>query len=365
MQTIQTKPTVRLKPPTPFTGQTWIAEDFLRKRRFGLPAAGILLLVACMQPQPLDEAVQEVARRLSLSLENVEHVAQALVTKELLVTSLSPEVERFVTLAKEWQAYGWVEAAEYHLATSDYQFIGADEEGRSISQQRMIRYHGREEDTGRTKTYPEAAVRIPLPHPDKDLLAVVPGEAWSREHTADALDASKLSVITSLAFGQVGTIKTPQIQWNGLPAVHRTSPSGGARHPTEAYIVVINVPSLRPGWYHVAIDPPQLELIHEGGVDTASLEKLFPTSYGRAPFRVAALLILTSMFERNMWRYREPRTFRTVHMDAGHLAESVQMIAQALGAKAFIQYWAEEQAIEEHLDLHYLDEGFLMSIALG
>ncbi len=365
MQTIQTKPTVRLMPPSPLAEKTWVAEDFLLQKRFALPAPGILLLIACMQPQPIDEVIQDVAQRLSLSPERVERVVQSLLTKELLVATLSEDVRRFNEIARQWQSLGWIEAAEYHLATYNYQFLGADEEGRYLTQQRMIHYNNNEEDTNRIKTYPGASVHIPLPRPDADLLPVAPGDAWSRQVASRKFDAEMLSVIASLAFGKVGTIKTPQLQWNGQPAIHRTSPSGGARHPTEAYVVIIDVPPLQPGWYHIAIDSPQLELLHEGRVEPARLEELFPTSYGRAPFSVAAIVILTSIFERNMWRYREPRTFRTIHMDAGHLAESVQMLAQAIGVRAFIQYWANENAIEEQLGLHYLDEGFLLSIALG
>jgi SagB-type dehydrogenase family enzyme len=362
---LRTNPAVRLKSPSFLLGSKWVAEDFLQRRRFSLPEPAILLLVACMHPQPMSEVIADIAGRLALSLRSVENIINSLLDKQLLLTSLPENVRRFEEIREQWSSYGWIEAAEYHLATYDYEFVGADEEGRQASRQRMNGYSAQEEDRNRLKRYPEASVRIPLLETDSNLLPIPASIALTDKAPSRSVDSRIFATAISMAFGKIGIIKVPQLEWGGAPAIRRSSPSGGARHPTEAYVVIVNVPELKPGWYHVAIDPPELELLREGDVGASDLACIFPTSYARAPFPVAAIVILTSLFERNMYRYREPRTFRTIHMDAGHLAASLEFIARTLGVRTFVQYWANEEIIEQRLGLHALEEGFLLSVAVG
>ncbi len=61
-----------------------------------------------------------------------------------------------------------------------------------------------------------------------------------------------------------------------------------------------------------------------------------------APFTPQALIVVTAVFARNMYRYREPRTFRTVFMDVGHLLGTFEMVASALGVRSFIHHAMNE-----------------------
>lgn len=360
---IQTSPAVRIKPPSFLTGNVWLAEDFLRRRRFSLPAPAVLLLIACMRAQERKRAVQDVADRLNLSGRSVEQVADSLFDKELLVHSVSEDMQWFEQVRNDWASSNWVEAAEYHLLTYDYQFLDADVNGVDNTRQRMQDYGKAEPDLNRYKRYSEALDRVPLPEPSVDLLPVSIRDGRTDQNGSGALlNKDTLGAILAMAFGQVGTLK---IHWSGEPTVFRTSPSGGSRHPTEAYVVAIDVPGIEPGWYHVSVQPPEMELLRRDGTNRDDLMELFPSTYGRAPFPVGAIVILTSLFERNMYRYREPRTFRTIHMDAGHLADTVELIAEALGLRALVQYVANERSIEQRLSLHGLEEGYQLSVALG
>lgn len=105
--------------------------------------------------------------------------------------------------------------------------------------------------------------------------------------------------------------------------------------------------------------------MREESVDLAELAMMFPATYSRAPFQVAAIVMVTCVFERNMYRYREPRTFRTVHMDAGHLAETFELACAANGIRCFTQYANNDQAIEAKLGLKPLEEGYMLACAIG
>jgi SagB-type dehydrogenase family enzyme len=341
-------------------GDAWLAENYLRQRRYSAPGPAILLLVSCMTPQEREEVVEDVARRTGRTVSAIQSLLVPLLREELLLTRTSNDVQRFQQIRRCWADSGWSEAAEYHLLTYDYAFLGADDDGRRESRQRMLDYSGLEPDLDRTKRYEAPQARLPLPSPLAEHVTASASEVWERQVPDRELEGNSLAALLSLAFAKMGPIGT---QWNGAPLIHRSSPSGGARHPTEAYVAATNVRDLAPGWYHVAVDPPELELLRP--LDAAELAQAFPATYERAPFQVAAIVVLTSRFERNMYRYREPRTFRTVHMDAGHLAATVQILAAAFGVRSHVQYAAEETAVERALDIHPLEEGFLLSIALG
>jgi hypothetical protein len=84
-----------------------------------------------------------------------------------------------------------------------------------------------------------------------------------------------------------------------------------------------------------------------------------------APFEPEAVLVITSVFTRNMYRYREPRTFRTVFLDAGHLIATADATAGSLGISTFFHHAVNDREVERELGISYLTEGVLAAIALA
>lgn len=104
------------------------------------------------------------------------------------------------------------------------------------------------------------------------------------------------------------------------PIVLKTSPSGGARHPTDLGVIVGDgwPAPLRGSWWY---DGDRHALVRaEAGLPlTASLP----------PFGVA--FVLSSHVERAMWRYRDVRAFRPVLIDAGHVLETLDLTLHRTG----------------------------------
>ena len=80
----------------------------------------------------------------------------------------------------------------------------------------------------------------------------------------------------------------------------KTSPSGGARHPIECYVCVRRLTGVRAGLYHYAADIHALEKIRGGDLKDR-LRVGFPHSEYFA--KAAFVVILTAVFERQLWRY--------------------------------------------------------------
>jgi nitroreductase len=93
---------------------------------------------------------------------------------------------------------------------------------------------------------------------------------------------------------------------------YRTSPSGGARHPTDLGVRLgAGWPEqVRGQWWY---DPLAHALVPSGSATPEST----PTSSTDAVFTV------TSHVARAMWRYRDVRAFRPVLIEAGHVVETL------------------------------------------
>ena len=56
------------------------------------------------------------------------------------------------------------------------------------------------------------------------------------------------------------------------------------------------------------------------------------SKYDTAP---AAALVFTSLVERAMWRYRDPRSFRAILVDVGHAVMAYRRVARMLGFRTY------------------------------
>ena len=93
----------------------------------------------------------------------------------------------------------------------------------------------------------------------------------------------------------------------------KTSPSGGARHSLEAYVVARNVAGLPPGMYHY--DAATHELVHLGeGIPQERLCHVLASQ--RWFLGAGAFVVMSAVFERAMWRYPSSRVYRAILAEA-------------------------------------------------
>jgi hypothetical protein len=102
----------------------------------------------------------------------------------------------------------------------------------------------------------------------------------------------------------------------------------------------------------------------QDGIELAEIQSIFPGPL-RAPFTVRALIAFTSVFDRNMFRYREPRTLRTIYMDVGHLATTLEVSARSLGIASYMHHGINDALLESKFGINGLEEGAILAIALG
>ena len=149
-------------------------------------------------------------------------------------------------------------------------------------------------------------------------------------------------------------------------ALKKTSPSGGALHPIEVYPVVRSVDGLEPGLYHYAAGDHALEPIAPlSAAEARALAADFVC--GQTFFADAhVLFVLAARFERSHWKYRRhQKAYAVTLLDAGHLSQTLQLVATELGLGAFVTAAVNGADIERRLGLDGVREGVVAVCGCG
>jgi SagB-type dehydrogenase family enzyme len=109
-------------------------------------------------------------------------------------------------------------------------------------------------------------------------------------------------------------------------ASRRPYPSGGARFPTECYVIAVNVTSLPGGVYHYDPSRNGLHLLAQRPLSD-ELERCFAVPW---IVQARAILVLTTMLARTSCKYGD-RGYRFGLIEAGHAAQNLALVGTALG----------------------------------
>ena len=203
------------------------------------------------------------------------------------------------------------------------------------------------------------APRIPLPTPNfsGEIPAVLLRRRTWRRFSRAAVKDADLSTVLALTAGVQQWIRTAT---GDVPL--KTSPSGGARHPIECYVCVRNVTGVRPGLYHYAADAHALEKIRGGDLQDR-LRVWMPHSgyFAKAAF----LIVLTAVFERQLWRYPYARAYRAALAEAGHVCQTFCLTATWLGLAPFCLMGLADDEIERDLGIDGITESVLYVTGAG
>jgi SagB-type dehydrogenase family enzyme len=154
--------------------------------------------------------------------------------------------------------------------------------------------------------------------------------------------------------------------WIRLPGLGRfalkTSPSGGALHPLEAYVLARRIAGVAPGLYHYAADTHQLELLKRGAT-RRQIGRYLP---GQPWYRsAAAIVFFTAVFPRMQWKYEYSRAYRAVLTESGHVCQTFCLVATWLGLAPFSTLALADSRVERDLGLDGISESVLYAAGVG
>lgn len=250
--------------------------------------------------------------------------------------------------ARAWCEAGWQDPLRHYLHTNLLPKLSyADREGWL-------------EDFSTMRSKVEDSPVPPLTKSYSKELKVIdlPAHAACDDHTS-----LTLAVLGHLLIHTFGVVGEKRLAVTGRHVL-RTSPSGGSRHPTEAYVVAFDVEGLPAGVYHFDSAKKSLTQMRDGQYSAVYMAEIAGLNR-RIGFTPRAAIVLTSVVERSMHRYRDSRSYRVLHFDLGHLLRTLQMLAGASRLAYFSAYSLGDTPAEHLLGIDGLMESAMCQFILG
>lgn len=192
-----------------------------------------------------------------------------------------------------------------------------------------------------------------------------------------ALPMAQLARLLERAFGERGRVRGA----DDFDVLKRTSPSGGAMHPAECYLIARRVDGLLPGLYHYRPGEHALQALpmdearilagagkHASARDKGALDYLAWIAVGGQQYfaDAHALCVLAPRFQRNYWKYRNhPKAYRVCILDIGHLSQTLLLSATEMGLGSYVTAAINEADIERAFGLTHWIDGPLAVCGIG
>jgi SagB-type dehydrogenase family enzyme len=188
--------------------------------------------------------------------------------------------------------------------------------------------------------YERSGTAIRLPPPDfsslseKNFLQVLNERKTSRSFDGSSINIETLSTLLHTVFGNFHANQDDYTQY-GFQRVglRKTSPSAGGLHASEAYIVALNIEGLDPGVYHYQAHNHRLTLVHEEDI-SSQLSSLLAGQYFAEQLSLG--IFITSRFDVIWHKYPHSRAYRVALLDVGHVSQTFQLVATALGLNTWL-----------------------------
>jgi len=181
--------------------------------------------------------------------------------------------------------------------------------------------------------------------------------------TTSQLPQAKVAQLLERVFGARGGARGAE----DFDVVKKTSPSGGALHPTEAYLIVQRVEGIAHGLYHYRAGEHALQRLPWEGTPEELNAFARLAVVGQQWFADAhVLVVLAPRFARNFWKYRNhSKAYRVCILDVGHLSQTLFLSATEQGLGAFITAAINEVDIEQAFGLTGYVDGPLAVCGFG
>lgn len=324
-----------------------VAFNYATGRRVPVSTDLCRLLDYCSEWRRRDQ----IAAALGLPAVQLQRVLHRLVGRGLLERSDRPPDPRVQAMHA---LDSWNPAAGFfHTATRDVQFWPRPEAARQSRLQA-----DRTPMPPTTKRY-RGAPQVSLPPAARGDFAdiLLARRTWRRFSRTKDVTLPELATLLALS---VGVQQWVDARPRRLPL--KTSPSGGARHPIECYVLVRKVPGLPAGIYHYDAAAHRLERLR-GRVSPDRIASYYPTS---GYFAAASVQIfLTAVLSRQLWRYPYARAYRAALAEAGHVCQTFCLTATWLRLAPFCLMGLSDSRLDKDLGLDGITESVLYAAGVG
>ena len=251
---------------------------------------------------------------------------------------------------------GWPElAARYHYGTKGVPILQGEEA--AAYEEYLGRRARADPPPPRFKKSGRGGVALPAgPYSDRFTEVLLSRRTW-RGFGKKPIPGKAFGSLLALSFGyQMHGLR------QGVRVVFKTSPSGGACHPIEAYVLALKVRGVTPGLYHYSPRTRRLHLIRRGATPALAASYLGGQSWFA---EAGALVLMTAVMPRVWWRYPHSRSYRAVLIEAGHFCQTFCLVATWLRLAPFCTMALDDVGIERDLGIDGTREVLLYAAGVG
>ena len=322
-----------------FCGNDLICENYLTGRRTCLSPAYLPILAGLTDWTPRTGSLEVCATGV-----DPDALIDALVASHLLVEENSALADRDGDMERHW---AWdVDARFFFFSTATTSFDADNERVLDQLQEKAAGMPPPSPFTSRG----ERTLFLPPAEP----LELPLGACLARRRTCRRFQGQlKLQDLATLLDWTWG--KRRLVEGGALGDVLlKSSPSGGARHPIEVYVLAQRIEGAAPGTiFHYDVRDHALDRIgaispdHHLG-EICSGQKWVEDA--------AAVFFMTAIVSRTMWKYQQSHALRVVLMEAGHLGQTFHLACAALGLGPFTSAAFEASQVEALLGIDGIRE---------
>lgn len=247
--------------------------------------------------------------------------------------------------------WGWdILSRVFHYGTKNLSF--AQQPGSESEWARLYTEHC---ESAYNKPFPapkatsQASCKVKLTHSSLNagLCHTLNKRSTARQFTKAPIKLEELSTLLehTLGFIERRTLNDHPCTLSELQN-RRSSPSSGGLNSIEGYVFINNIEYLEQGLYYY--DPLRHEL-HRCGITKLKLSDLLSGQNFVNTLPVG--LFLTSRLDKLWWKYEHSRAYRMALIEVGHVAQTFQLLATALGLSTWITGAFNEAQIEPLLTL--------------
>jgi putative peptide maturation dehydrogenase len=280
----------------------------------------------------------------------------------LLPVEPAPDDDRAARDATLREIAWWPPAAvaQAHGGWDGIDIQARNEVGLMLSSEQLVEAFG----TPPQHEYRRGSGTLALPPPRRrGFDALLAQRKTCRNFDSDArVSAADLATMLHRVWGAIGTLELAP----GAIAVKKNSPAGGGLHAVEAYVLVQRAEGLAPGLYHyLALEhalEPLRTLTAEEAADFAHRFVAGQNWFANVP----VMVVMTARFDRLFWKYRRhTKAWRVVHLDVGHLSQTMYLSAADLDLGAFVTAAINDRLVEPTLGLTPMQEGAIAIVGFG
>src|ERR1700728_4346172 len=324
--------------------------NYLTRRTFATNPVTLDLIRFFFTPRAIRDALVEFR---SYSRESVAKTILKLIDAELLLEYGSAEWKRDKLVESSWKP--WLPEGAFHFMTQDTRFVGSD-----WTIEGLLELLPSTPPPPQFKTIPDAEViRLPSHATERDaFFETLHARRTHRDFASGKVSLENVSKLLHATWGVQGYFETEA--FGKLP--YKTSPSGGARHPGEVYVMALRVAGLERGIYHYQAERHCLARLP--GRATPRTARAYCADQ-RYVAQATALFIMTAVFARTMWKYGRARAYRAILLETGHFCQTFCLTATRLGLGPFSTAALKDSLIEKALGIDGISESVLYVAGVG